>query len=43
MCFWLGCPMVKEENMYDNMIVEDKIQNQTLDETELKKEDILDS
>eukprot|EP00090_Calanus_glacialis_P033333 TRINITY_DN5532_c0_g1_i2.p1 TRINITY_DN5532_c0_g1~~TRINITY_DN5532_c0_g1_i2.p1 ORF type:complete len:317 (-),score=72.89 TRINITY_DN5532_c0_g1_i2:49-999(-) len=43
MCFWLGCPMVKEENMYDNMIVEDKIQNQTLDETELKKEEILDS
>ena len=37
MCFWLGCPMVKEEKMYNNMIAEDKIQTQNLDETELKR------
>ena len=33
--------MVKEEKMYINM--EDKIQTQALDETELKKEEMLDS
>eukprot|EP00091_Calanus_sinicus_P012421 TRINITY_DN2801_c0_g1_i2.p1 TRINITY_DN2801_c0_g1~~TRINITY_DN2801_c0_g1_i2.p1 ORF type:complete len:317 (-),score=72.75 TRINITY_DN2801_c0_g1_i2:57-1007(-) len=43
MCFWLGCPMVKEEEMLNNMNIEEKIQTQSLDEIEMKREDILDT